>query len=52
MLLPSLTPIDQARRLGWTGFVDTLESIFEMNEELHALGMLPRMKVAAAQPLI
>ncbi|KIW10997.1 hypothetical protein PV08_10296 [Exophiala spinifera] len=44
--------MNKARRLGWTGFVDTMESIFEMNQELNALGMLPKMKVQAPLPLI
>jgi hypothetical protein len=42
----------QARRLGWTGFVDTMESTFEMNQELNALGMLPKMRVQSANPLV
>jgi hypothetical protein len=46
------TDIVQARRLGWTGFVDTLESIFEMYQEMHTLGMVPRMKVSKARALI
>ncbi|KAJ9621050.1 hypothetical protein H2204_012031 [Knufia peltigerae] len=44
--------MNKARRLGWTGFVDTMESIFEMNQELNALGMLPKMKVQAPLPLV
>lgn len=44
--------MNKARRLGWTGFVDTLESLYEMYSEMAELGMLPRMKVTEAKPLI
>ncbi|KAF9874403.1 nad dependent epimerase dehydratase family protein [Colletotrichum karsti] len=43
--------LNKARRYGWTGFVDTLESIFEMYHEMEKLGMLPSMQVEAARPL-
>ena len=42
--------MNKARRLGWTGFVDTTESIFEMYKEMESLGMLPPMKVSKARP--
>ncbi|KAL2441967.1 hypothetical protein ABEF95_016962 [Exophiala dermatitidis] len=44
--------MNKARRLGWTGFVDTIESIFQMYQEMAALGMLPRMKVDKPSPLV
>ncbi|KIX94629.1 uncharacterized protein Z520_09675 [Fonsecaea multimorphosa CBS 102226] len=44
--------MSKARRLGWTGFVDTMESIFDMYQEMHLLGMLPSLKVSEALPLI
>lgn len=44
--------MNKARRLGWTGFVDTRESIFEMYSEMADLGMLPAMKVREAKALI
>ena len=44
--------MNKVRRFGFTGFVDTLESIFEMYRELAEMGMLPRMKVDAARPMI
>ena len=44
--------MNKARRLGWTGFVDTIEAIFEMYSEMGSLGMVPKMKVDKAKPLI
>jgi len=44
--------MNKARRLGWTGFVDTQESIFEMYTEMAKLGMLPSMMVHDAKPLV
>ncbi|GJC83670.1 short chain dehydrogenase gsfE [Colletotrichum liriopes] len=43
--------LNKARRNGWTGFVDSLESIFEMYQEMEALGMLPAMQVSEPHPL-
>ncbi|WYZ35757.1 hypothetical protein EsH8_X_000404 [Colletotrichum jinshuiense] len=43
--------LNKARRFGWTGFVDTMESIFEMYREMGELGVLPKMKVQSARPL-
>lgn len=48
---PTLS-MNKARRLGWTGFVDTRESLFEMYSEMADLGMLPAMKVREAKPMI
>ena len=44
--------MNKARRLGWTGFVDTIEALFEMYSEMGDLGMVPKMKVKEAKPLI
>ncbi|KIW77863.1 hypothetical protein Z517_07696 [Fonsecaea pedrosoi CBS 271.37] len=44
--------MNKARRLGWTGFVDTMESTFEMYQEMNALGMLPKMQVQEPRPLV
>ena len=51
LVAPSLS-MNKARRLGWTGFVDTRESIFEMYSEMARLGMLPPIKVPEAKPLL
>jgi len=44
--------MNKARRMGWTGFVDTMEAVFEMYKEMGDLGMVPRMKVGEARPLV
>jgi nucleoside-diphosphate-sugar epimerase len=44
--------MNKVRRFGFSGFVDTLESIFETFQEMAKLGVLPCMKVDAARPLI
>jgi hypothetical protein len=44
--------MNKARRLGWTGFVDTMEAIFEMYYEMGKLGMLPKMKVDKPNALV
>ena len=36
---------NKAKRFGWTGFVDTTESLWLMYKEMEALGMLPPMVV-------
>lgn len=43
---------DKLRRFGFTGYVDSRESVFEMYQECAKLGMLPEMKVEAARPMI
>ncbi|KAK1479609.1 NAD dependent epimerase/dehydratase [Colletotrichum cuscutae] len=43
--------MNKAKRLGWTGFVDTTESLFETFQELGELGLLPPMKVDSARPM-
>ncbi|KAH7385609.1 hypothetical protein BKA66DRAFT_583232 [Pyrenochaeta sp. MPI-SDFR-AT-0127] len=44
--------MNKARQFGFCGFVDTLESIFEMFQETEKLGIPPPMKVDAARPLV
>ena len=43
---------NKARRFGWTGHVDTLESLFLAYGELNRIGMLPPLVVDRANPLI
>ncbi|KAF4980522.1 hypothetical protein FZEAL_3457 [Fusarium zealandicum] len=43
---------NKMRRFGFCGFVDTLESMFETFDEMHGFGLLPKMKVDAARPLV
>ena len=52
LFVSGVLSMNKARRLGWTGFVDTRESIFEMYSEMARLGMLPPMKVHEAKPLV
>ncbi|KAM3419965.1 hypothetical protein BST61_g3281 [Cercospora zeina] len=42
---------DKARRAGWTGYVDTLEAVFETFGEFAKVGMLPEMEVDKARPM-
>ncbi|KAI9170629.1 Short chain dehydrogenase gsfE [Paramyrothecium foliicola] len=50
--MPFGTPSSiKTRRFGFSGFVDPLESIYEMYEEFQKLGMLPKM-VAPVTPMI
>lgn len=44
--------MNKAKRYGFSGFVDTLESVFEMFQEMEKLGSLPPMVVDTAQPLV
>lgn len=48
----STLSMNKVRRFGFNGFVDSLESIFEMYQELASAGMLPPMKVGVARPLV
>lgn len=51
--MPTTTlSMSKVRRFGFSGFVDTLESVFETFQEFERMGLLPRMKVDAARPLI
>lgn len=53
VLIPIATlNMNKARRLGWTGYVDTVESIFEMYHENAKLGLVPDVVVSAASPLV
>jgi hypothetical protein len=40
------------RRFGFSGFVDTMESVFEMYQDLAKMGVIPPPKVEAARPMI
>ena len=40
--------MNKARLMGWTGFVDTFESVFQAYEEMGRLGMLPPLRVEKA----
>lgn len=44
--------MNKARYFGWTGHVDTLESLHLAYGELNKIGMLPPLVVAEAGPLI
>ena len=44
--------MNKARRMGWTGYVDTIESIHEMYAENAKLGLVPEMVVSEVNPLI
>ena len=43
---------NKLRRFGFSGFVDSLESIFEMYQEMNKFGILPPMVVDSANPLL
>lgn len=49
--VPTLN-MNKARRLGWNGFVDTMESMFDIYTEMGDLGMLPRLKAKEPKPLV
>ncbi|KAH0365847.1 hypothetical protein KCU65_g5764, partial [Aureobasidium melanogenum] len=40
------------RRLGFSGFVDTMEAVFELYQDFAKMGMIPAPKVDAAKPMI
>ena len=44
--------VAKLRRFGFCGFVDTLESVYEMFSDMHKLGILPAPRVEAANPMI
>jgi hypothetical protein len=44
--------MNKVKRYGFNGFVDTVESIFEVYQEMAKIGMLPPMKVDSARPLV
>lgn len=49
---PVALSMNKAKYFGWTGHVDTLESLHKSYSELAKIGMLPPMVVDKAQPLI
>ncbi|KAL8939804.1 MAG: hypothetical protein Q9216_003155 [Gyalolechia sp. 2 TL-2023] len=44
--------VAKLRRFGFNGFVDTMESVFEMYQEMAKLGVIPPPVVDAARPMI
>lgn len=44
--------ISKVRRFGFNGFVDTVESLFEMYQEMAQMGIVDAPKVEAANPLV
>ena len=44
--------VAKLRRFGFNGFVDTIESTFEMYQEMARMGILPAPRVEAAEPMI
>lgn len=44
--------VAKLRRFGFNGFVDTMESVFEMYQDLAKMGVIPPPKVDAAKPMI
>ncbi|KAI7152229.1 hypothetical protein KC349_g9061 [Hortaea werneckii] len=44
--------VAKLRRFGFNGFVDTMESVFEMYQDMAKLGIIPAPKVDAARPMV
>ena len=42
----------KSRRFGFSGFVDTVEAVFELYQDFAKMGMIPAPKVEAAKPMI
>jgi len=40
------------RRFGFNGFVDTMESVFEVYQDMAKMGVIPAPIVNAANPMI
>ena len=40
------------RRFGFNGFVDSMESVFEMYQDMAKMGVIPGPKVESANPMI
>lgn len=40
------------RRFGFSGFVDTMEAVFELYQDFAKMGLIPAPKVEAAKPMI
>ncbi|KAF9884289.1 hypothetical protein FE257_001919 [Aspergillus nanangensis] len=49
---PPQLSMNKACRYGWTGYIDTIESIWVMFEEMNHLGMLPSMSAKDPRPCI
>ncbi|KAJ5165754.1 hypothetical protein N7492_006050 [Penicillium capsulatum] len=49
--VPSLS-MNKARVLGWTGYVDSIQSLFEIYTDLGKLGMLPKLKLDQQPPTV
>ena len=44
--------VAKLRRFGFNGFVDTMESVFEMYQDMAKMGVIPAPVVEAARPMI
>jgi hypothetical protein len=44
--------VAKLRRFGFNGFVDTMESVFEMFQDMAKMGIIPAPIVDAAKPMI
>lgn len=44
--------VAKLRRFGFNGFVDTMESVFEMYQEMAQMGVLAAPRVNSANPMI
>jgi hypothetical protein len=44
--------VAKLRRFGFNGFVDTMESVFEMYQDMAKMGVIPASLVKAAKPVI
>ncbi|RMX84493.1 hypothetical protein D0869_04541 [Hortaea werneckii] len=44
--------VAKLRRFGFNGFVDTMESVFEMYQDMTKLGIIPAPRVDAARPMV
>ncbi|GAB1731878.1 hypothetical protein NU195Hw_g9250t1 [Hortaea werneckii] len=44
--------VAKLRRFGFNGFVDTMESVFEMYQDMAELGIIPGPRVDAAKPMV
>lgn len=44
--------VAKLRRFGFNGFVDTMESVFEMYQDMAKMGVIPAPVVDAAKPMV
>jgi hypothetical protein len=44
--------VAKLRRFGFNGFVDTMESVFEVYQDMAKMGVIPAPIVEAAKPMI